>query len=236
MKTPPHLLSTKLELEYNVKIKSCPTKSAYRRTFGLNYWDLFWKKDNDIQLNGLRMKSIVEDLGTTLSNVQEMTVASIPWWTIKQHEVLLELHISKKKKKEKKAPLPGYVSGHVGKLTIYAVVSKCEGKIECVSVSKNIIKEGPSQRETLFSLQSFMQSNISTLSSKKKILIFSDSRYVLSALKKKKTKKQNPFITKISKWVLLTSLCHLLVWWRFHSSVGFWLPASPVSWCLIWMG
>lgn len=113
--TPSYLRHTKLTLQYYVKLKQCPQKSSWQQYFELDYYELFWQKNNAIQHYEFRMKSIVKVLGSTLRNIQETTAVSIPSWSISQLRFLLELH---NLPKEKPHPLTfqDYVSGYIGKI------------------------------------------------------------------------------------------------------------------------
>lgn len=154
---------------------------AYRTSFDTNYCAQFCQAENAIQPYGLRMKSIAEELGTSLSNIQETMVSSILPWTIKHPEVILDMHNFPKKKNHPLTFLEKFqeiLENFYDYTTIYMDRSKSGDNLGYTTVN---------QKETPFTY--------ATESELKNSLILSDLLSVLSALEGNKS--NNPMIIKI---------------------------------------
>lgn len=165
------------------------------------------------------MKSIAEELDTWLSNVQETTVSSIPPWTIKLPQVLLEIHDFPKERTHPLIFLDKFQE-ILEKFHDYSIIytdgSKSGDKVRCAAVSQKITKKKKKYKlpkgSLIFTAEVYvieLSLKIMSESKLKNVLIFSDSLSVLSNLEGNKF--NNPMIMKILHKI--NSMKNIILYW-----------------------
>ena len=89
---PGNIRSCKLALQYNVKLKSCPTNPAHHKVFHSKNKELFQKNEKAIKIFGLWMETIIGEAEVDLTEIHKTIIADIPPWTIRTPNIILTLH------------------------------------------------------------------------------------------------------------------------------------------------
>ena len=88
---PLSLRREKLALQYFTKLRSCPSNPAFDCTINPKYQELFARKESSIPTFGIRIKSVLENSGISNENVHQTIIPEVPFWTLHQPKVNLEV-------------------------------------------------------------------------------------------------------------------------------------------------
>ena len=82
----------KLALQYNTKLKSCPSNKTYDCILNPKCKQHFEKRKKSIKPFGLQMKSTLQESKIFLNSIHESILPQTPPWIIKKPKVILELN------------------------------------------------------------------------------------------------------------------------------------------------
>ena len=197
-----NIRSCKLALQYNVKLKSCPTNPAHHKVFHHKYKELFQKNEKAIKHFGLWMVTIPGEAEVDQTEIHKTIIADIPPWTIRTPNIILKLckfHKNKTHPLIFKEELEKVKEKYPKHLHIFTGGSKVDKITRCATINKGkIFKKHLPNDTSIFSAEACtinMALDLISESRNNKFIIFSDSLSVLESLKNRKF--DQPLIIRI---------------------------------------
>ena len=87
----------KLSLQYAIRLVANPSNPAYEVTYTPNYVYLYEQKPKAIESLGTRVSPLLESANIKPKIVEKHFTPNIPAWSVKQPEILFDLHSGTKK-------------------------------------------------------------------------------------------------------------------------------------------
>ena len=86
----------KLSLQYAIRLAANPSNPAVKVTFSPQFLELYERKPTAIRPFGLRVLPLLDSTNINPDNIEKHFVTEIPSWCMKKHDILFDLHTSKK--------------------------------------------------------------------------------------------------------------------------------------------
>ena len=130
----------KLSLQYAIRLAANPSNPAHEDTFPPNYVDLYEPKPKAIKPFGIRISPLLESTKITPQNIEKHFTPNIPACSMKQPEILFDLHSRNKSESNQhilKDDFRRLQSRYKNYQQVYTDGSKEDSKVGCAVISDN---------------------------------------------------------------------------------------------------